>query len=436
MKSLHYAIFLILTLTLSACDNEGTFSGNPGGGPGLGGGGGPGGGGGGGIGGGGGVTTEPNMQYGPDEVVGFGAVKISGDAGEIIFVDEGDPLGENPSGDWQLFTYFIGSGNVVQITDGTAGAVPALFDFDVSGDGSEVVWVSSNDFAMANPNNRPQVFIAPTAGGSISQVTSFDTQSAFNPRVSGSGNVIAFMSADDLTGDNAALDDHIFTINADGSNLNQVLNQALAPQNMVISDDGSVIAFEAFGDPFGSNADNSLEIFTVLFDGTGLTQVTASAGDSFNPILSDDGSKVMFASRAEVVAGGNADGNYEVYVAQTDGSTITQISNGPDDSGTFASGAPGAFDLSGNGNWVVFTSESNLTGDNASLEHTIFTASADGGQIQQSLRDGTVAVDASQRRADQPTITNDGAGMAFESDVNLTSFTQPGFDKIYTTIRQ
>jgi Tol biopolymer transport system component len=394
---------------------------------------------GGGIGGGGGgpgVTFEPLMQYGPGQTPGFGAIKISGDAGEIVFVDDADPLGTNPNGEWQLFSFDIGTDVVTQITDGSATAMPSLEDFDLTDNGDSVVWVSADDFVGTNPNNQFNVFIASTSGAGISQVTAIDDGLAYDPQVSGT-NVVVFLSDSDLTGDNAARDTHIFSIGTDGTNLTQVTNLPLNPENLALSDNGAKVAFQGLGDPFGSNADNSREIFVVDINGANLTQVSASDGDSLHPKLSDDGSLVAFTSAAAIFAGGNADGNYEMYVGQTDGSTVTQITDNEDNSGTYSNGTPGGFDISGNGAFVVFGARGNLTGDNQ-FSHTIFWATTDGSTIQQFLRQGTVpnSVYANENfDAENPTIINDGAGIAFESTVNFTSGSVPTYVKIYTTAR-
>jgi len=412
-------------LALTACDNEEGFTG-----------GGDGGGVGGGVGGGPGVTFEPLMQYGPGQTPGFGAIKISGDAGEIVFIDDADPLGTNPNGEWQLFSFDIGTKIVTQITDGSATAVPSLEDFDLTDNGDSVVWVSSDDFVGSNPNNQFNVFMASTSGAGISQVTAIDDGLAYDPQVSGNG-VVVFLSDADLTGDNPARDTHVFSIDINGTNLTQVTNLPLNPENLALADDGTKVAFQGLGDPFGSNADNSREIFVVDIDGANLTQVSASDGDSLHPKLSDNGSLVAFTSAAAIFAGGNADGNYEMYVGQTDGSTITQITDDVENSGTYSNGTPGGFDISGNGGYVVFGARGNLTGENF-FSHTIFWAATDGSIIQQFLRQGTISNSAYANEnydAENPTIINDGEGIAFESTVNFTSGSVPTYVKIYTTAR-
>ena len=362
-------------LVLAGCSPTSNFSGN--GATGLGGGfagtggGSAGGGSGGGSGGGGGptVTFEPIMQYGPAQTPGFGAVKVSGDAGEIVFVDDADPLGLNTNGDWQLFSLNIGTQTLTQITDGSEFALSSLEEFDLTDDGAFVVWASVNDFTGDNPSNQLNIFIASTSGAGISQVTAIDNGAAFNPQISGtatSSQLIVFLSDSDLTGDNPDEDTHIFSINVDGTNLTQLTDQAepLSPENLSLSDDGSTIAFEGLGDPSGTNGDGSREIFVMDSNGENIIQITETAGNSLLPKLSDNGSRVVFTTMAEIFPGGNPDGNFEVYVARTDGSGITQITNADLNSGTYVDGIPGDYDISGNGAYIVFGSRDNLTGVN------------------------------------------------------------------------
>ena len=438
MKSSDYARFSILAgaLALGACGADGTFSGS--GGPAAGGGGLAGGGGGGG-GGGPTVGIEPIMQYGPEEPPGFGKVQIAGDSSKIVFVDDADPFGDNPNETWQLFAFDIGSKSILQITDGSATAISDENDFDLTDSGDAVVWSSIDDFVGNNPNNQLNVFTASTTTGTISQVTSIDAGAAGNPQIS-RNDVVVFLSADDLVGDNPGGDVQIFSINADGSGLAQVTNQVLFPESLSLSDNGNKVAFQGSGDPVGANADGSTEIFVIDTDGNNIMQITDSAGDSVIPKITDDGSRVIFVSREDLSAGGNADGSYELFSALTDGSSIVQLSaDDTRNSGTFSgSGDPGAYDISGNGNWVVFSSSANLDSENDSNDLTLFWTAAEGGQVRQLLREGTIAEQQGVPilDADKASMPNDGAGMAFVATTNFTSFDVPTFAKIYTTNRQ
>jgi Tol biopolymer transport system component len=207
------------------------------------------------------------------------------------------------------------------------------------------------------------------------------------------------------------------------------------PESLAFSDNGMWIAYFSPLDPFGANADNSREIFVVDIDGNGHAQLTDSLADSMEPDISDDGSLVAFASRADLIPGSNADGSYEVFVANTDGTGILQITGSADDSGTYTSGAPGALEISGFGSYVVFGSDADHTGDNPSQEHTIFWASTDGTMIAQSLRDGYVPPTVAGRAADNPHTVNDGAGILFDSAENYAFNSDGNDDKIFTTVR-
>jgi Tol biopolymer transport system component len=90
-------------------------------------------------------------------------------------------------------------------------------------------------------------------------------------------------------------------------------------------------------------------------NGGSLIQITSSDGDSFTPYLSDDGSLVVFFSDGDLSPGGNTDSSIEIFVARTDGSGITQITNSLVDSGDF-SFDDNQYGISGDGAYVVFTS--------------------------------------------------------------------------------
>jgi len=92
-----------------------------------------------------------------------------------------------------------------------------------------------------------------------------------------------------------------------------------------INADGTRTAFDSNRDPLGTNADGNIEIF--LFDTTsGLTQITTTLGASGNnePSINADGTRIAFQSDLDLVAGGNADGNFEIFLFDAT-STLSQI---------------------------------------------------------------------------------------------------------------
>ena len=116
-----------------------------------------------------------------------------------------------------------------------------------------------------------------------------------------------------------------------------------------ISGDGSKIAFT-------SDFDGDYEIFVVNSDGSGLVQLTSNMADDGFPSISGDGSKIAFTS--------DFDGDYEIYIINSDGSGLVQLtSNTADD------GYPS---ISGDGSKIAYNS--NVNGDDE-----IFVITADTG---------------------------------------------------------
>ena len=144
---------------------------------------------------------------------------------------------------------------------------------------------------------------------------------------------------------------NVWTINADGSNLTRVTNYAATyngDETPAISDDGLRIVFMSNADPLGSNPEGNKEIFTVNADGSGLTQITVTTGGfGFMPEITDDGSRICFTMHSADLTGQNPDLGSEVYVANFDGSGLTQASN------MASGGASGS--ISGDGSTVVWS---------------------------------------------------------------------------------
>jgi hypothetical protein len=66
------------------------------------------------------------------------------------------------------------------------------------------------------------------------------------------------------------------------------------------------------GAALGGAADASLDLFVVNVDGTGLSNLTHSAGDDWDPAWSPDGKFIAFITER--------DGDQEIYVMNADGS--------------------------------------------------------------------------------------------------------------------
>jgi uncharacterized repeat protein (TIGR01451 family) len=184
---------------------------------------------------------------------------------------------------------------------------------------------------------------------------------SINPSISGDGRVVGFESTEDIAGAggvesfrairaNVAVDPPTF--------LQMGATRSPAP---AISQDGSRIAFASKDNPLGTNNDANSEIF--LYDGAKLVQVTnTSPGDpslrvvkgNFLPSISDDGRFIAFSSNRDL-ANQNSDGNLEIFIFDTVALSISQLTN--------SSSGVGATDakISGNGASVAYIRDSGTT---------------------------------------------------------------------------
>ncbi|HUS60916.1 MAG TPA: hypothetical protein VMY34_01890 [Acidimicrobiales bacterium] len=113
-----------------------------------------------------------------------------------------------------------------------------------------------------------------------------------------------------------------------------------------------------------TNRDGNLEIYSVLWDTTGVTNLTKNIASDYGPAWSPDGTKIAFTS--------NRDGNAEIYVMNADGTNQTRITaNAADD--THPSWSPDGLRLS-------FGSTRTGFGD-------IYTMASDGSDLRQVTSD-------------------------------------------------
>lgn len=102
--------------------------------------------------------------------------------------------------------------------------------------------------------------------------------------------------------------------------------------DICISDDASIVAFITDDDISGSNPDRVAQIFTLSTDGNDtLTQVTNFSSwvlfsDAFS--LSGDGSTIFFSGESDVLNdGSNADGSLELFSIEANGANLKQLTN-------------------------------------------------------------------------------------------------------------
>ncbi len=202
----------------------------------------------------------------------------------------------------------------------------------------------------------PKIYMVNADGSGLQQLTdnsSNETEMCWSP----DGLKIAYRSNRD--GDN-----EIFTMNADGTDETQLTFNSASDGSPTWSPDGSTIAWSSdVDDPWG-------DIYTMNPDGSGVSNITNSPGDSeVNPKWSPDGTKIAFRT--------SRDGNDEIYTVNSDGSSPTNITNNStsDDAPEWSpDGTMIAFHSDRDGDLEVYTmmadgsSQTNISQSSSSLD--------------------------------------------------------------------
>jgi len=168
----------------------------------------------------------------------------------------------------------------------------------------------------------------------FTQVTDNDRTITSRLNISSQGNHVAFESFDDITGDNDDDSQEVFLFDNTNKSTTQITPNdkpgfhGLPSMNF----DASLIALQSTSDlDPGSNIDGNFEIFlynvasdtfTQITDTTGIDIATANIG----PIITPDGTRIVFNSGKDLVPTDNDDENKEVFVFDV-GMNFTQITD-------------------------------------------------------------------------------------------------------------
>src|SRR5262249_26090666 len=149
------------------------------------------------------------------------------------------------------------------------------------------------------------------------------------PAINSDGTRIVFVSDRDLTGENADHNSEIFLYDTKTNSFTQITNTTVVGNfEPSISSDGAHIAFKSNGFPLG-NPDGNDEIFLFNSITGGIAQITFTTGGNFsntNPSINSDGTRIAIKSNRDLT-GGNADGNVEIFLYDTQSNSFTQVTS-------------------------------------------------------------------------------------------------------------
>ena len=241
----------------------------------------------------------------------------------------------------------------------------------VSGDGRYAIVLSSADSEVQRIN---------TETGSVQTLIGGVTNLS-QLQVSLSGNRVAFISNNNLTGENGAGYSQVYLYDVTSSALSQITNAQGVELflGFDFSDDGSTIAFSSqtlYEGGATYQAFQEIIFYDVDSDTlreSGYISYPSAAG---NFHLSANGDHLAFVSTANV-GGANSDNSAEQWVMRTSDnfSSATQI--------TSVTGAGSIRGSAANNGDVYFVSAANLTGQNAGGYQQIFRYAADSADVTQ-----------------------------------------------------
>lgn len=124
---------------------------------------------------------------------------ISADGKSLVFTSSFDPLGQNADRSSEVFRYDIATQTLLQVTHGN-GTTAA--DAGLSGDGTRIVFSSTQDITGHNADGNTEVFVYDLLSGSFLQLT--DTLGAYSGGgvLSEDGSTVAWTSNSNVDGAN------------------------------------------------------------------------------------------------------------------------------------------------------------------------------------------------------------------------------------------
>jgi Tol biopolymer transport system component len=258
---------------------------------------------------------------------GFGVLNTSMDpkGNRVVFASDRDLVpGANTDGNMEIFEIGSDGMGLRQLTSSTGGTGPFPGSshprFDPTG--ARIVFPSNRDLVPGgNPDGNSEIFVMNANGDELKQLTHTSGQYGLqDAELDATGTKLIFAADQDLVpGSNPDQYIQLFVMNTNHGGVVQLTNTntgtgAVAPH---WTRDGNTVVFSSDNDLTGGNPDLNFEVFRMNADGSGIVQLTYTAGDYFGArawSISPDAKTIAIHSGLDLVPGANLDKNFEVFL--------------------------------------------------------------------------------------------------------------------------
>lgn len=270
-----------------------------------------------------GVVRRASVDAGGQQADGSSwDARVSDDGRYVAFTSDATNLVPGDTNEnTDVFVRDLDAGTTVRLNVGPDGAQAdgSTYGITMSADGSRVAFVSgATTLVPDDTNDGSDAFVADVNTRTVSRVSTSSDGSAGNGNVldatiSGNGRYVAFASeasnlvADDTNGGADLFVHDLTTGETTRENVSSAQDQAGDPgiMSLSISDDGGVVVFDsAAGNLVAGDTNNASDVF-IRDRVAGTTMRITAAGQQaggYDPIISGDGSTILFASTSKVLS--------------------------------------------------------------------------------------------------------------------------------------
>ena len=319
---------------------------------------------------------------------------ISGDGTTIAYFSLASTLvAGDTNGESDVFVYDMGTGATSRVSVATAGTQGDSGSYDpaLSGDGDAVVFDSeATNLVAGDTNDVSDVFVHDVGTGATERVsvatggTQADSDS-FAPAISGDGSTVSYYSfaSNLVTGDtNGESDVFMYDLDTGVTSLVSVASDGSGADagsfDPSLSDDGNMIAFVSDASNLvegDTNAVSDVFVYDVVADSLSLVSIASDGSQannhSFAPVISGDGTAIIFESDASNLVASDTNAASDVFVHELASGATSRVSVAAD--GSESDNDSLAPVISGNGAFVAYYSfATNLVTDDSNAATDVF----------------------------------------------------------------